>query len=104
MWRFRDEPWGRVDRVGKDRAAGSALHFGLQEVPLRAPRCLAAAAAALISVAPSAQQATNPPTASPTPRLDQYKRDVGQEVDGLGEMIQRMNDQVFSFAELGFQE
>jgi aminobenzoyl-glutamate utilization protein B len=66
-----------------------------------------AAVAALLSVALAAQ----PPPASPgattpsvNPQLDQYKRDVGQEVDGLQEMIQRMNDQVFSFGELGFQE
>ena len=26
------------------------------------------------------------------------------EVDAMGENIQKMNDQVFSFAELGFQE
>ena len=38
------------------------------------------------------------------PKLDQYKRDVGLEVDGMREDIARMNDQVFSFAELGFQE
>src|SRR4029078_2380526 len=30
--------------------------------------------------------------------------DAGLEVDGLGEMVARMNDQVFSFGELGFQE
>ncbi len=56
-----------------------------------------------------AQQAPSPAQpaaagAAANPRLDQYKRDVGLEVDGLGEMVQRMNDQVFSFAELGFQE
>ena len=62
----------------------------------------------LLSVAPLAQQPSReqapatPPASNP--RLDQYKRDVGLEVDGLGEMVQRMNDQVFSFAELGFQE
>src|SRR5262245_279457 len=38
------------------------------------------------------------------PKLDQYKRDVGLEVDGMREDIARMNDTVFSFAELGFQE
>ena len=38
------------------------------------------------------------------PRLEQYKRDVGLEVDGMREDIARMNDTVFSFAELGFQE
>jgi aminobenzoyl-glutamate utilization protein B len=70
-------------------------------------RVTAAALASLITVVPAAQQ--SPPAASQArpganPRTEQYKRDVGLEVDGLGEMIQRMNDQVFSFAELGFQE
>src|SRR4051794_31611737 len=59
----------------------------------------------------AAAQQTLPAPAAPStnsrqgnPALDRYKRDVGQEVDGLQEMIQRMNDQVFSFGELGFQE
>jgi aminobenzoyl-glutamate utilization protein B len=43
--------------------------------------------------------------ASPAnPKLEQYKKDVGLEVDGQGEFIQKMNDQVFSYGELGFQE
>ena len=40
----------------------------------------------------------------PSPQLDQYKRNVGLEVDAMGENIQKMNDTVFSFGELGFQE
>src|SRR6188472_526343 len=48
--------------------------------------------------APAAAQQSANPTA------DQYKRDVGLEVDSMREDIARMNDQVFSFAELGFQE
>src|SRR5438132_2191427 len=36
--------------------------------------------------------------------LDQYKRNVGLEVDAMQENIQKWNDQVFSFGELGFQE
>ena len=44
------------------------------------------------------------PQAASNPTTDQYKRDVGLEVDGMREDIARMNDQVFSFAELGFQE
>jgi aminobenzoyl-glutamate utilization protein B len=43
-------------------------------------------------------------TASTNPNLERYKRDVGLEVDSMREDIARMNDQVFSFAELGFQE
>jgi aminobenzoyl-glutamate utilization protein B len=42
--------------------------------------------------------------AQANPRLDQYKQNVGMEVDAMGENIQKMNDQVFSFGELGFQE
>jgi aminobenzoyl-glutamate utilization protein B len=42
--------------------------------------------------------------AQSNPRLDQYKQNVGMEVDAMGENIQKMNDQVFSFGELGFQE
>ena len=48
-----------------------------------------------------AQQSAPPPS---NPTTEQYKRDVGLEVDGMREDIARMNDQVFSFAELGFQE
>jgi hypothetical protein len=40
----------------------------------------------------------------PRPQLDQYKRNVGLEVDALQENIQKWNDSVFSFGELGFQE
>jgi len=51
-----------------------------------------------------AQPAQAAPAPPPNPKLDQYKRDVGLEVDGMREDIARMNDTVFSFAELGFQE
>jgi len=74
---------------------------------LRTSRFFIAAIASLLSVTPIAQQpreSTTVPSGAPNPRRDQYKRDVGLEVDGLGEIVQRMNDQVFSFAELGFQE
>src|SRR3954467_11936578 len=52
----------------------------------------------------ASSQAPAAPAAQANPALDQYKRDVGLEVDGMREDIQRMNDQVFSFGELGFQE
>src|SRR2546427_1083442 len=52
----------------------------------------------------SGQAATTAPAAPPNPKLEQYKKDVALEVDGMREDIQRMNDQVFSFGELGFQE
>jgi aminobenzoyl-glutamate utilization protein B len=50
--------------------------------------------------------ATPPSTSSgqANPKLDQYKRDVGLEVDAMQENIQKWNDTVFSFAEPGFQE
>jgi aminobenzoyl-glutamate utilization protein B len=51
---------------------------------------------------PPAPAAAAPPP--PNPKLDQMKRDVGLEVDGMQENIQKMNDTVFSFAEPGFQE
>jgi aminobenzoyl-glutamate utilization protein B len=66
-----------------------------------------------VSVGAAPQQPSSPAPPQPTsaaaaapanPKLEQYKRDVGLEVDGMKEDIQRMNDQVFSFGELGFQE
>src|ERR1051326_942759 len=44
------------------------------------------------------------PKLPPNPTFDKYKSDVAQEVDGMREDIQKMNDTVFSFGELGFQE
>ena len=64
------------------------------------------AAIAAVTVSLTAAPAQQPP-AAPTaanPKLEQYKKDVALEVDGMREDIQRMNDQVFSFGELGFQE
>jgi aminobenzoyl-glutamate utilization protein B len=74
-----------------------------------ASRLLAIGAIALITVSLTAAPAPQPqqarPAAAPAnPKLEQYKKDVGLEVDGMGEYIQKMNDQVFSFGELGFQE
>ena len=71
---------------------------------MRTSRLFIVAIASLMSVTSIAQQPTPPPSGVADPRVEQYKRDVTLEVDGLGEMVQRMNDQVFSFAELGFQE
>jgi aminobenzoyl-glutamate utilization protein B len=71
----------------------------------------AAVAAVLVAtVSLGAVQAPQPSTAQAVaaapanPQLDQNKRNVGMEVDAMGENIQKMNDMVFSFAELGFQE
>jgi aminobenzoyl-glutamate utilization protein B len=66
----------------------------------------AAIAAVTVSLtAASGQQPPAPAASAPAnPKLEQYKKDVALEVDGMREDIQRMNDQVFSFGELGFQE
>ena len=64
---------------------------------------LAAITVSLTAQSQSAPQAAAPQS-PPNPKLDQMKRDVGLEVDGMQENIQKMNDTVFSFAEPGFQE
>src|SRR5580765_6255457 len=72
-----------------------------------------AAVAAVFVVAVSLNAAPTQAPAAPSagaaqvptnPQLDLYKRNVGMEVDAMGENIQKMNDMVFSFAEPGFQE
>ena len=51
---------------------------------------LIGAALALTVSRPAAQQpATTPATAASNPRTDQFKRDVGMEVDAMGENIRR---------------
>jgi aminobenzoyl-glutamate utilization protein B len=79
------------------------------EAFMRVFRLLTVACATVVTVSLTAapQQPTTPAPAAAAavnPKLEQYKRDVGLEVDGMREDIQRMNDQVFSFGELGFQE
>src|SRR5262245_31277220 len=77
---------------------------------MHSSRTLILACAVVVTVSLSAQQ--TPPAApqaatpapAPNPKLEQFKKDVSLEVDGMREEIQRMNDQVFSFAEPGFQE
>jgi aminobenzoyl-glutamate utilization protein B len=66
---------------------------------------IACIAAITVSLTAAPQQPPAAPASAPAnPRLDQMKRDVGLEVDGMQENIQKMNDTVFSFAEPGFQE
>jgi aminobenzoyl-glutamate utilization protein B len=72
---------------------------------------LATAVTVSVTAAPGQQPAPanagQAPAASPAPanpKFDQYKRDVGLEVDAMQENIQKWNDSVFSFAEPGFQE
>ena len=75
---------------------------------MRISRLSLIALLAAITVSLTAQtQPASPaaaPQSPPNPKLDQMKRDVGLEVDGMQENIQKMNDTVFSFAEPGFQE
>jgi aminobenzoyl-glutamate utilization protein B len=69
---------------------------------------IAAMVTVSLGASPAPQAPLPPPpaatAATANPRLDQYKQNVGMEVDAMGENIQKMNDQVFSFGELGFQE
>src|SRR5439155_22138863 len=64
------------------------------------------AAVVVVTVSLGAQSPQPPASAAVTsnPQLDQYKRNVGLEVDAMQENIQKWNDSVFSFGELGFQE
>ena len=71
---------------------------------MRLTKSAAAAGSFLLIVSLGAQAPPTPPAAALNPQLDQHKRNVGLEVDAMGEHIQKMNDTVFSFAELGFQE
>src|SRR5690242_21636190 len=84
----------------------SLIPSSCREAFMRTSRLLLIGGAIAFAVSlPAAQQ---PPAAAPAaasnPRTEQLKRDVGLEVDGMGENIQKMNDMVFSFAEPGFQE
>ena len=73
---------------------------------MRVVKWSALAAAVAVTVSLDAAQAPQAPAATrpPNPQLEQYKRNVGLEVDAMQENIQKWNDSVFSFAELGFQE
>src|SRR3954449_12479308 len=77
---------------------------------MRVVKFAAVAAAFVVTVSLGASPGVAPvaapqaPAAAVNPQLAQYKQNVGLEVDAMGENIQKMNDQVFSFAELGFQE
>src|SRR5471032_2665181 len=62
------------------------------------------AAVVAVTVSLNASPAPQAAAGAPNPQLDQYKQNVGMEVDAMGENIQKMNDMVFSFGELGFQE
>jgi len=108
----------RNDARGSKTSMGPIIH-ALQsrhpEALMRVSRPLLIAFTAAITVsltaapqppAATTAQATPPSTSSgqANPKLDQYKRNVGLEVDSMQENIQKWNDSVFSFAEPGFQE
>jgi len=68
-------------------------------------RWVTVAAVVLSCVATAAQTpAPLPAPAAADPRIEQYKRDLVTEIDGMKDLSQQMVDTVFSFGELGFQE
>jgi aminobenzoyl-glutamate utilization protein B len=75
---------------------------------MRVIRCSSLAVAMVATVSLAAQQTPSAPatvaTGPSTPQAQQYKQNVGLEVDAMQENIQKWNDSVFSFGELGFQE
>ena len=62
------------------------------------------AACPVLVVCLSAVVAAQAPPAPAGAKLDQSKRDLVAEIDGMKDFTQQMVDQVFSFGELGFQE
>jgi aminobenzoyl-glutamate utilization protein B len=75
------------------------------EVFMRFSRLAAIGVALVVTVTLSAAPPQQPAAApAPNPQIEQYKRNVGLEVDSMQENIQKWNDSVFSFAEPGFQE
>src|SRR6267142_421215 len=79
---------------------------------MRFSRLSAIGVATIVTVTLSAAPGQQPPAtgsgqapaAALNPQIEQYKRNVGLEVDSMQENIQKWNDSVFSFAEPGFQE
>jgi len=60
--------------------------------------------AVLAAVASLAPAALAQQRGRPDPRLERYKQEVAQDIDSRAEFTAQMVDQIFSFAELGFQE
>jgi aminobenzoyl-glutamate utilization protein B len=79
-------------------------------VPLRLNLRFRAALIVLVAclAAVLGAQAPSPPRSAGVKldqsRLEQTKRDLAAEIDGMKDFTQQMVDQVFSFGELGFQE
>jgi aminobenzoyl-glutamate utilization protein B len=79
---------------------------------MRASRLLTAVALVAASVSLTGAQSQRPPdtaadkapAAPPNPKLEQYKKDVSADIDAMKSFTAEMNDMVFSFGELGFQE
>src|SRR5947208_2677863 len=74
---------------------------------MRFSRLAAIGIATVVTVTLSAAPPQPPAAAAApaaNPQIEQYKRNVGLEVDSMQENIQKWNDSVFSFAEPGFQE
>ena len=79
---------------------------------MRASRLAVSAAAAVMTVSLAASpQRTAPPPSPPVanaapvnPKLATLKKEAAASVDAMRELSQQMNDMVFSFGELGFQE
>jgi len=58
----------------------------------------------LIALVAATAPATAQQRARPNPRLEQYKSEVAQEIGTRARFTAQMVDQIFSYAELGFQE
>jgi aminobenzoyl-glutamate utilization protein B len=73
---------------------------------MRNPVAFAAALAVVVSTVALTGQATRPPArpSSAQLRVDALKKGVVADVEDMRVMTQQMTDQVFSFAELGYQE
>ncbi|MDX2060558.1 MAG: hypothetical protein SFV24_22295, partial [Gemmatimonadales bacterium] len=54
------------------------------------------------ALAAQAKPAAKP--AKPDPRIEAFKQAVAAEVEARAKLTQEINDQIFSFGELGFQE
>jgi len=68
---------------------------------------LSACAAGVVAVGPGARTAqSGPPILSPAAaaRLAAMKQDAASDVESMRELSQQMVDQLFSYAELGYQE
>jgi aminobenzoyl-glutamate utilization protein B len=68
-------------------------------MPVARPHLIALGAAICLAAPAAAQQ-----RARPDPKLEQYKAEAARDIDGRAQFTANLVDQIFSFAELGFQE